>query len=56
VVRPGFKKDPGDADKRADRLWNEADAKAIAEAVRGRSGTVTEEAKPSSQACPGCTT
>ncbi|WP_374429829.1 DNA topoisomerase III [Ideonella dechloratans] len=50
---PAFKKDPNDADKRADRLWNEADAQAIVEAVRGRSATVTEEAKPSSQACPG---
>lgn len=50
---PAFKKDPGDADKRADRLWDEAQAKAIVEAVRGRNGTVTEEAKPSSQACPG---
>ncbi|MCO5978244.1 DNA topoisomerase III [Ideonella oryzae] len=50
---PAFKKDPGDADKRADRFWVEAQGKAIVEAVRGRSGTVTEEAKPSSQACPG---
>ncbi|UUX95917.1 DNA topoisomerase III [Aquabacterium sp. J223] len=35
---------------RADRLWNEADARAIAQAVKGRAGTVTEESKPSTQA------
>src|SRR5689334_1824061 len=49
---PGFKKDESDADKRADRLWVERDAQAIAEAVRGKTGTVTEEAKPSSQSSP----
>lgn len=41
------------SDRRADRLWNEAEAKAIADAVRGQPGTVTEEAKPSTQASPG---
>jgi DNA topoisomerase III len=50
---PTFKKDANDAERRADRLWTEAEAKAIADAVRGRNGTVTEEAKPSTQACPG---
>src|SRR5262245_18604089 len=45
---PKFKKGE-DAEARADRLWNEKDAHAIADAVRGRSGTVTEEAKPSTQ-------
>ena len=48
---PKFKKDE-DADRRADRLWNEADAQAIAQACRGQPATVTEEAKPSSQASP----
>ncbi len=48
---PKFKKDE-DGDRRADRLWNERDAQAIADAVRGGSGIVTEEAKPSSQASP----
>ena len=48
---PKFKKDE-DADRRADRLWNAADAQAIAHAVRGQPGVVTEEAKPSSQASP----
>jgi DNA topoisomerase III len=48
---PAFKKDD-DADRRADRLWNENDAQAIAQACRGQPATVTEEAKPSSQASP----
>jgi len=43
---------PVDAELRADRLWNEADALAIAEAVQGEPASVTEEAKPSSQAPP----
>ena len=48
---PKFKKGD-DADARADRLWNEADANKIADAVRGKTGTVSEEAKPSSQSSP----
>ncbi|MED5621599.1 DNA topoisomerase III [Ideonella sp. BN130291] len=49
---PKYKKDENDADKRADRIWVERDAKAIADAVRGKVGTVSEEAKPSSQSSP----
>ncbi len=49
---PKFKKDETDAEKRADRLWNESDAQAIAQAVRGQTGTVNEEAKPSNQSSP----
>ena len=49
---PKFKKDETDAERRADRLWTEAEAKAIADAVRGQPGNVTEEAKPSSQSSP----
>ena len=59
---PKFRKDragegaPADAEasaeRRADRLWNERDAQAIAEAVRGQPASVTEEAKPSTQASP----
>ena len=41
-----------DAELRADRLWNEREAKAIAEAVRGKPASVTEESKPTTQA-PG---
>jgi len=48
---PKFKKDD-DADRRADRLWDQKQADAIADAVRGKPGTVTEEAKPSTQASP----
>ena len=33
---PALKKNPDDAEQRADRLWNEADAQAIAEAVQGQ--------------------
>ncbi|MEO5734724.1 MAG: DNA topoisomerase III [Rubrivivax sp.] len=41
-----------DPEARADRLWNAADAEAIATAVRGQSATVVDEAKPSTQASP----
>jgi DNA topoisomerase III len=41
-----------DPEQRADRLWNEADAQAIAQAVRGQPAVVTDEAKPSTQASP----
>lgn len=49
---PKWKKNPDDAEQRADRLWNEADAQAIAQACRGEPASVTEEAKPSTQASP----
>ena len=49
---PRFKKDEGDAELRADRLWSVKEAEAIAAAVRGQTGIVTEESKPSSQSCP----
>jgi len=48
---PKFKKGD-DPDARADRLWTEAQANTIADAVLGKTGTVTEEAKPSSSASP----
>jgi DNA topoisomerase-3 len=48
---PKFKKDD-DAERRADRVWSLAEATAIADAVRGKTGTVTEEAKPTTQASP----
>ena len=50
---PAWKKNADDAEQRADRLWNEADAQAIAQAARGQPAVVTEEAKPSSQSSPG---
>ena len=49
---PKFKKNPEDAETRADRLWNAPDAEAIAAAVRGQPATVVDEAKPSTQASP----
>ena len=49
---PGWKKDPEDAEKRADRVWSEREALAIADAVRGKAATVTEESKPTTQASP----
>jgi DNA topoisomerase-3 len=50
---PKWKKDPDDAEKRADRLWIEKQAHEIAAAVRGKPATVTEESKPTTQASPG---
>src|SRR5439155_8749647 len=50
---PKWKKNPDDAELRADRLWTEADAQAIAQAMRGQPASVSEEAKPSTQSAPG---
>ncbi|MBX3623212.1 MAG: DNA topoisomerase III [Rhizobacter sp.] len=50
---PKWKKNPDDAELRADRLWNARDAQAIAEAVKGQPATVSEESKPSTQSSPG---
>ncbi|WP_418316862.1 DNA topoisomerase III [Piscinibacter sakaiensis] len=50
---PAWKKNPDDPEQRADRIWNEADAQAVADAVRGQPASVSEEAKPSSQNSPG---
>ncbi|KPF47885.1 DNA topoisomerase III [beta proteobacterium AAP121] len=47
-----WKKDANDAEARADRLWNAADAEAIAAAVRNQPARVVDEAKPSTQASP----
>ena len=49
---PDWKKDPQDAEKRADRVWDERAALAIAAAVRGQACTVREESKPAIQASP----
>jgi DNA topoisomerase-3 len=50
---PNFRKDPEDAEKKADRVWSEAQARSIADAVRGKPAKVSEESKPSTQASPG---
>ncbi|MFN4029230.1 MAG: DNA topoisomerase III [Acidovorax temperans] len=41
-----------DAEAKADRVWSAAEAQAIANAVRGKKATVTEESKPTTQASP----
>ncbi|WP_027016978.1 DNA topoisomerase III [Comamonas composti] len=48
---PQWKKSE-DAEAKADRLWNKAEAEAIAAAVRGKPATVTEESKPTTQTSP----
>jgi DNA topoisomerase-3 len=47
-----WKKDAEDAEKKADRVWSAAEAEAIVQAVKGAKATVTEEAKPTTQASP----
>jgi len=49
---PDFKKTEDDPDRRPERLWEQARAEAIVAACRGKSGIVTEESKPSTQAAP----
>ncbi len=48
---PKWKKSE-DVEARADRVWSAAEATAIANAVRGKQATVTEESKPTTQASP----
>jgi len=52
---PAFKKADKEKDDgaKADRIWDEERAKAIAEKCRGKVAEVTEVSKPSSQAAPG---
>ena len=50
---PVFKKPTGedaDAELRADRVWSQREALAIADAVRGKAASVKEESKPTTQA------
>ena len=49
---PTWKKNPDDAEIKADRVWTQREAQAIADAVRGKSATATEESKPTTQASP----
>ena len=49
---PAHKKDADDAEIKADRVWSEREARVIADAVRGKKATVTEESKPTTQASP----
>ena len=47
-----FRKSDDDPDARADRMWDEARARAIAAACAGKPGTVTDESKPTTQSPP----
>ena len=44
--------DEVDAELKADRVWSQREAQAIADAVRGQQATVTEESKPTTQVSP----
>ena len=51
---PAFRKPAGegaDAELKADRVWNGQQAQQIADAVRGKPASVSEESKPTTQAC-----
>ena len=47
-----FQKDENDAERRAERLWDEDAARAIVSACEGRPATVSEESKPTTQLSP----
>jgi DNA topoisomerase-3 len=49
---PAFKRDENDPEQRENRLWDKASAEKIAGACRGKTGTVSEESKPSTQLSP----
>jgi DNA topoisomerase III len=49
---PKWKKNADDAEIKADRVWTQREAQSIADAVRGKPATVTEESKPTTQASP----
>ena len=44
-----FTRDENEPEKRAERLWTQAEADAIVAKCQGKTGTVTEEKKPASQ-------
>ncbi len=50
---PKFKRTDDDPHQRDSRLWSKAAADSIVAACRGKTGTVTEEAKPSTSMAPG---
>jgi DNA topoisomerase-3 len=47
-----FAKDEANPDAKAERLWTEAEARAIEAKCRGKNGVVTEEKKPTTQMSP----
>jgi DNA topoisomerase-3 len=48
-----YKKDETDPEQRPERLWSKAAAESIVAACRGKTGTVTEESRPTTQMAPG---
>ena len=50
---PKFKRTDDDVHQRDSRLWGKAAADSIVTACRGKTGTVTEESKPSTSMAPG---
>ena len=52
-INPTHKKDENDPERKADRVWSAQEAQAIADAVRGKAATVTEESKPTTQSSGG---
>lgn len=51
-IDPSFRKDPKDQYLRADRLWNEKDAKSIADKCKDKPALVSEKTKKSNQGPP----
>src|SRR4051794_26665794 len=49
---PAWRRKEEDAELKGDRVWSAADARTIADAVRGQTAIVTEESKPTTQASP----
>lgn len=49
---PKFKRADNDPEQRDSRLWSLAAAESVVAACRGKTGTVTEESKPSTQMSP----
>ncbi|SAK85909.1 DNA topoisomerase III [Caballeronia ptereochthonis] len=49
---PKFKRTENDPEQRDSRLWSLAAAESVVAACRGKTGTVTEESKPSTQMSP----
>ena len=49
---PEFKKKEDDPEARAERIWDRARADAVVAACQGKTGTVTEESKPTTQQSP----
>ncbi len=49
---PKFKKSESDPDARPERIWSEADAHAIVHSCKGKTASIEDESKPSSQLAP----